>query len=239
MTFSRQNTFTSGLELLCQQAQRAQTVDLHVLKHKTLSVEYILDLFDTLVKPILTYGCEVYGMQNYNVVEKFYLKFLKRTLNVKMSTNTSMIYAETGRYPLTIDIKVSMIKQWIKIIHSSEDRLIWQVYNSMKESPTTVNKRNNWAMQIKDMLCTSGFRFIWEQQAVSNKERFLSCFKTRCQDMYMQQCFSDMNSGSRCRLYRHIKEDFQLEPYLRKNYNRDLRQCLTWHDISYIGKILS
>ena len=43
----------------------------------------------------------------------------------------------------------------------------------------------------------------------------------------MQQCFSDMNSGSRCRLYRHIKDDFQLEPYLRKNYNRDLRQCLT------------
>ena len=125
-----------------------------------MSVEYILDLVDKLVKPILTYGCEVYGMQNYNVVEKFYLKFLKRTLNVKMSTNTSMIYAETGRYPLTIDIKVSMIKQWIKIIHSSEDRLIWQVYNSMKESPTTVNKRNNWAMQIKDMLCTSGIRFI-------------------------------------------------------------------------------
>ena len=54
-----------------------------------------------------------------------------------------------------------------------------------------------------------------------------SCFKTRCQDMYMQQCFSDMNSGSRCKLYRHVKEDFQLEPYLRKNYIRDLRQCLT------------
>ena len=114
-----------------------------------------------------------------------------------------------------------------KNIHSSEDRLIWQVYNSMKESPTAGNKRNNWAMHIKDMLCTSGFSFIWEQQAISNKERFLSCFKTRCQDMYMQQCFSDMNSSSRCRLYRYIKENFQLEPYLRKNYNRDVRQCLT------------
>ena len=49
-----------------------------------------------------TYGCELYGMLNYNVVEKFYLKFLKRTLNVKMSTSTTMIYAETGRYPLTL-----------------------------------------------------------------------------------------------------------------------------------------
>ena len=78
VTFSRRNTFTGGLEM-CQQAQRAQTiVDLHVLKHKTLSVEYLLDLFDTLVKLILTYGCEVYGMQKCNVVEKFYLKVLKK-----------------------------------------------------------------------------------------------------------------------------------------------------------------
>ena len=70
----------------------------------------------------------------------------------------------------------------------------------------SVNKRNNWAMQIKAMLCTSGFSFIWEQQAVSNKERFLSCIKTVCWDVYMQQCFSEMSSSSRCRLYRHIKE---------------------------------
>ena len=82
-------------------------------------------------------------------------------------------------------------------------------------------------MHIKDMLCTSGFGFIWEQQAVSNKDRFPSCFIIRCQDMYMQLCFSDISSSSRCKLYRHIKDDFQLEPYLRKNYNRDLRQCLT------------
>ena len=58
-----------------------------------------------------THGCELHGMHNYNVVEKLYLKFFKKNLNVKMSTNTSMIYAETSRYLLTIDIKVSMIKQ--------------------------------------------------------------------------------------------------------------------------------
>ena len=58
VTFSSQNTFTCGLEKLCQQSQRAETViDLHVLKHKTISVDYILDLFDTLVKSIFTYGC--------------------------------------------------------------------------------------------------------------------------------------------------------------------------------------
>ena len=48
VTFLSQNTFTGGLEKLCQQTQRARTVvDLHVLKHKIISVEYIPDLFDT------------------------------------------------------------------------------------------------------------------------------------------------------------------------------------------------
>ena len=41
VTFSGQNTFTGGLEMLCQQAQRAQTVvDLHVLKHKTCLIHW-------------------------------------------------------------------------------------------------------------------------------------------------------------------------------------------------------
>ena len=114
-----------GLEVLCQQAQRAQSVvDLHVLKHKTVSVEYIFNLFDVLVKPILTYGSEVYGLYNSAAVETFYLKFIKRVLNVKQSTNTCMVYAETGRYPLSIDIKVNMVKQWLKIICSDQRKLI-------------------------------------------------------------------------------------------------------------------
>ena len=89
VTFSSRNTFTDGLDLLCHQAQKAQAlVDLHVLKHKTVSVKYIIDLFDTLVKPVLTYGSAVYGIQNCMVVETFYLKFLKKILKVKTSTNT-------------------------------------------------------------------------------------------------------------------------------------------------------
>ena len=43
----------------------------------------------------------------------------------------------------------------------------------------------------------------------------------------MQQCLGNINASSRCRLYQNLKEDFELAPYLRKNKNKDLRQCLT------------
>ena len=60
VTLSSRNTFTNSLDSLCHQTQKAQAlVDLLVLNHKTVSVKYIIDLLDTLVKPVLTHEPEV------------------------------------------------------------------------------------------------------------------------------------------------------------------------------------
>jgi hypothetical protein len=40
-----------------------------------LSVKIQLDLFDKMVKPILLYGCEVWGFSNNDIIEKVHLKF--------------------------------------------------------------------------------------------------------------------------------------------------------------------
>ena len=107
--------------------------------------EYI-DVFDVLVKPILTYGSEVYGLYNSAAVETFYLKFIKRVLNVKQSTNTCMVYAETGSHPLSIDIKVNMVKQWLKIVCSDQRKLIWIAYDNMVNA---TRPEKNWASHYK------------------------------------------------------------------------------------------
>ena len=39
-----------------------------------------------------------------------------------------MIYAETDRFPLSIDINIRIIKYWIKLIHNNPDSLIFTVY---------------------------------------------------------------------------------------------------------------
>ena len=43
---------------------------------------------------------------------------MKRTLGVKVTTNSRVVYAETGRFPHHIDINLCMIKYWIKILNS-------------------------------------------------------------------------------------------------------------------------
>ena len=60
VTFSRSNNLTTGLKATCQQTSKSQTIiGMHVLKHPHVSLNHIFELFDSLIKPILTYGCAV------------------------------------------------------------------------------------------------------------------------------------------------------------------------------------
>jgi hypothetical protein len=85
-------------------------------KCHNLSISCQLDLFDKMVKPILLYGCELWGLSNCNIIERVHLKYCKLLLNLKSSTPNCMIYGELGRYPLYIDIKQRMVSYWIKLI---------------------------------------------------------------------------------------------------------------------------
>ena len=91
-------------------------------KHN-LSISCQLDLFDILVKPILVYGCVIWGSGNNDILEKVHLKFCKIILHLKATTPTCMIYGELGRYPLDIDIKLRHILYRSKLIIGKDIKL--------------------------------------------------------------------------------------------------------------------
>lgn len=92
------------------------------------SVKTSLHVFDHTIKPILLYGCEVWGMFNpfsskfrngidsldkiYNklLAEKLHLKFCKFILGVHSKTTNIAALSELGRFPLYFNIIKSMIK---------------------------------------------------------------------------------------------------------------------------------
>ena len=61
-------------------------------KHPHVSLNPMFELFDSLIKPIPIYGCAVWGAGYYNDIKTYYNKFMKRTLRVKGSTNTCLLY---------------------------------------------------------------------------------------------------------------------------------------------------
>ena len=92
-------------------------------------------MFDTLIKPILTYGCAVWGAGNYTDIETYHNKFLKRSLRVKSSTNTCLLYMETGRFPLSVFINMCIVKFWLKILKTCDEKLISAAYAQMMQDP--------------------------------------------------------------------------------------------------------
>ena len=59
-------------------------------------------LFDALVLPVLEYGSEVWGWNNYNAIELIHRKFCKFALNLPSSATNLGVYSELGRMPLYI-----------------------------------------------------------------------------------------------------------------------------------------
>ena len=76
-----------------------------------------------MIKPILLYGCEIWGFVNNDILEKVHLKFCKIILPLKATTPNCMIYRELGRYPLDIDIKLRNISYWAKLITGKDIKL--------------------------------------------------------------------------------------------------------------------
>ena len=83
-----------------------------------------------------------------------------------------MIYAETGRFPLAIDINVQIIKYWLKILRMESNSYVKLVYNEMLQDPT----KHKWIKYVKTFLCSSGFSGAWEQQLVHDERKFIKTF---------------------------------------------------------------
>ena len=104
--FSKTGNFNLAKKRLVDKAVISMYAVLKLGRKHNLSIKCLLSLFDKMVKPILLYGCEIWGFGNNYVLEKVHLKFCKMILNLKKSTPNYMIYGELGRYPVEIDIKI-------------------------------------------------------------------------------------------------------------------------------------
>ena len=64
-------------------------------------------MFDKTILPIL-----LYGFENIDIIERVHLHFCKLILHLQQSTPNFMVYGDLGRYPISVIMKVCMIRFW-------------------------------------------------------------------------------------------------------------------------------
>jgi hypothetical protein len=117
-------------------------------------------MFDTQIEPILTYAAEVWGLNANAQMEKVHTYAIKRFLMVPIHSSNTMLYGETGRYPLYIKTFVKCISFWLKLLKLPQSRFFCrQAYDIMLLQME--QGKDNWAYRVKTVLSEHGFRFVW------------------------------------------------------------------------------
>ena len=81
-------------------------------------IDISFHLFDALIKPILLYCSDYWGvlkLSQNNPIELIHMKFLKQLLGVQTQTSNTGILLETGRVPLMTYAVKNCIKNWNRI----------------------------------------------------------------------------------------------------------------------------
>ncbi len=214
IVFSSGGSFSKAQTTLSGQAQKAIfKLNKYLYKFTNLSPKHILDLFDKLVVPILNYGGEVWGFSQANQIERVHLKFCKRLLGVKLSTQNDFIYGELGRKTMQTNRLYTIVKYWFKILQVSDRKFINSIYKMMLSDIEERPNKQNWAALVRNLLSELGFYHVWLAQGVGNVNSFLIAFKQRLHDNFVQNWNSRLQESSRSIFYRHIAV-FQYQPYL-------------------------
>ena len=191
-------------------------------------------LFDSIVKPIMLYGCQVWGQQIINHIlkadfgqfdklpfEELQNKLCKFSLGVGKYTSNLACRAELGRYPILISACSLAIKFWKNLLESP-DKLSHCAYK--EELKLNIAGQNNWAGFIKQILHRCNMDNIWVRQKVNRDENIQVKVRNALKSQYSNIFFDRLNmttgttgkTGNKLRTYKLVKNEYEAEHYLTR-----------------------
>ena len=180
-----------------------------------------LKLFDTLVRPILLYASDFWGilkLPKNNPIENIHLMFCKHLLGVQKQTTNIAVLLELGQIPLSLHAIKMTIKNWERIsLQKKANYLVTKSYEF------AVQENLNWPNLTRNKLAEIGMMQSFEGGNVIHENAFL-----RMRDIFHQEAFAAMNTeSSKLRSYKLIKDKIGLETYLTTMINTNNRKMFS------------
>ena len=225
MYFTPKLVWTKTKDILAQQATKAFS---SIFRYQTNFGRFhskdMFRMFDTMIKPILCYGSEIWGYEFAINIEKVQVKFCKRYCCLSLNTADIFVLGECGRLPLCITYMSNCVKYWLRLLRMGNHRYPKQCYLMLKRLDDV--GRKTWASSIQSLLYRFGFGYAWLAQEVGNEMNLLSLFKQRLIDCYTHKWYSDINNSSKSNHYRCFKSLLEVELYLSVDLSYQAKEDL-------------
>ena len=211
--FTPKLIWTKTKELTAMQAQKAVcSIFKFQKKFGHFCPNDAFKLFDSMVKPILCYGSELWGYKYCEEIEKVQSRFCKYYIGQSQKTTDSLALGECGRMPLAVTYMTQAVKYWIKLTQMQNNRYPRQCYYMLRS--LTEAGKSTWATHIKSLLFQHGFGHVWIADSVGDTKAFLFMFKQRIKDISIQNWQSSINKSPKAAHYKYFKSQLDTEKYL-------------------------
>ena len=170
----------------------------------------MLNLFDVLVKPILIYGSDVWGIKSklWDSSDKVFLQYARCLLHVKATTSNVITTGECGSLPPSMNCQIAALCYLNRLHHMDDNKLAKQVYCGLVE----LNHQgfNTWATDALRLANDLGLDISMEKNVFSTnckqaiKHNFTSVWLENLQNTQLNPLL---------RAYRTFKHEFAMEPY--------------------------
>ena len=203
-----------------------------------IDIKTALRLFDSLISPIILYGCELTNMFKINdnkginhfiekifktEQEKLQLNFCRMILGVNNKTANVAVLGEIGRFPLFSKALKFIINFYNRAIDDHTESLL---KNSFREVITQNINKSNWFNWIEKFCRISG-------KSLTNPETKINMLQLNFEGLFKEywrgKLFNDTRNvgGNKLRTYRLFKQNFVMEPYLNIITDEKYRKGIT------------
>ena len=199
----------------------------------------MIRIFQQMVEPILLYNCEIAqacipatwdiekfkkNMWDERIIDKVLKGFLRHILGVHKKTAIAGIRGETGKFPLSVNIYVQMIKYWTRML-STNSTLLQEAHLDNMERYRSGKKC--WIRPIIYLLNVCDVTDINITDIVTKPHSFAKIISDKIKELYVKNWEANSSDKEgKLRFYFQFKKKFELEPYL-DNIPRDDRKAIT------------
>ena len=236
---SSNGDFLSTSENLCIRGWKASFKIKSALKDVDVDPALKLKLFDTLVKPVICYNGEIWGVLNNvfnskNVnqfwervnklpVENFQIKLCKSVLGVHPKAHNGAMMGELGRLPLFLNIMKSVLKY---IVHLDEVKCDRPLLNAAILEDRNLCVGKSWRKRVDKILSLFQCKISGTLDVKCINEIY-ETMKLSYLAHWRKVLGDESSQEGKLYLYRRIKSHFGMEPYLRDIVKLKFRRAVT------------
>ena len=126
------DVFYKNYSFMCDKCRKAIFGQQKKLKCvKVLTTEIRFDIFDTMIRPIITYGSDVWGLckSGLHDLDKLFLKYIHCVLCIKATTSNIIVYGKCGKFPPSIYCHANVLCYFHRLLTMHHGSTVKSVFN--------------------------------------------------------------------------------------------------------------